>query len=253
MRHTTDNIYRYLLSTFSDIEMVGDAMRVQTHCLYADGQNVSVLVIKKSDKEWRVTDAGEGWSILRDHFLNPSPRSAAGRANKISQQTGVIYREGEWETLSFSIDQLIGSILLTANATQAWVNKMLISAPQGRSELIKEKLGKLLKMTFGEKSVEISPKLPGLNKSYEVSSLVLLPEGGKAAFEVVTPHSSSIYPAYTKFSDISHSDRKPAYMAMVLEGMNSNWKSDDLSLLRSAGADLIDIDLGLPNNLLSLR
>ncbi|WP_167541304.1 hypothetical protein [Acetobacter senegalensis] len=140
-----------------------------------------------------------------------------------------------------------------ANASQAWVEKMFAAnAVQGRAEAVEEKLHNMLKDAFGEKRIERGSRVRGLNKTYEVSTIVALPRKQYAAFEVVTPFMASIYPAYTKFSDISHADKKPALMAMALEGIDTIWKSDDLALLQSSGAILIDVDKGLPRNIAAL-
>ncbi|MBS1082363.1 hypothetical protein [Gluconobacter kondonii] len=244
------NIAELLKPVFSGVELQGDAVRIQTHCLYADGQGVGVTLFRTGAHSWMVTDSGDGWSVLRDHLMTPSPRSAARRADAIKRNFGVSYLEGEWRVECSSHDQIIGSVLLVANASQAWVEKMFAAdAVQGRAEAVEEKLHSMLKDAFGEKRIERGSRVRGLNKTYEVSTIVALPQKQYAAFEVVTPFMASIYPAYTKFSDISHADKKPAFMAMALEGIDTIWKSDDLALLESSGAILIDVDKRLPRNI----
>lgn len=247
------DVSELLSPVFSGIELQGDALRIQTHCLYADGQGVVVTLFRSGANSWVVTDAGDGWSVLRDHFITPSPRSAAKRADAIKCNLGVSYHEGEWSVECCSHDQIIGSILLVANASQAWVEKMFsANAVHGRAEVVEEKLHNMLKDAFGEKHIERGSRVRGLNKTYEVSTIVALPRNQYAAFEVVTPFMASIYPAYTKFSDISHADKKPTFMAMALEGIDTIWNSDDLALLQSSGAILIDVDKGLPRNIAAL-
>lgn len=250
---TLIDITELLKPVFSGLEFHGDAVRVQTHCLYADGQGVGVTLFRTGASSWTVTDAGEGWSILRGHLMEPSPRSAARRADAIKRNLGVAYMNGEWRVDCSTHEQIIGSVLLVANASQAWVEKMFSSdVVHARSEVVEEKLHSMLKSVFGEKRIARGSKVRGLNKSYEVSTVVSLPKKQYAAFEIVTPFMSSIYPAYTKFSDISHADSKPAFMAMALEGIDTLWKSDDLALLQSSGAILIDVDKGLPRNIAQL-
>lgn len=240
-------------SVFPNIKSNGDAIRIETHCLYADGQGVAVTLFRRSPDVWVATDAGEGWNVLRDHLLNPSPRSAARRADAIKRNMGVSYQGGEWEVECRSLNQIIGSVLLIANASQAWVEKMISAeAVHGRAEVVEEKLQNMLREVFGERRVERETKIKGLNKVYDVSTIVALKNNKFAAFEVVTPFPTSIYPAYTKFSDISHSKSKPVYMAVALEGMDRLWKSDDLALLRSSGAALVDVDYGLPSEIMHL-
>ncbi|MBS1021910.1 hypothetical protein JK207_07675 [Gluconobacter cerinus] len=247
------DIAEFLRPVFAGIEPQGDAVRIQTHCLYADGQGVCVTLFRTGANSWTVTDAGDGWSVLRDHLMTPSPRSAARRADAIKRNFGVSYLEGEWKVEGCSHDQIIGSILLVANASQAWVEKMFAAdAVHGRAEAVEEKLHKMLKDAFGEKRIARGSRIRGMNKSYEVSTIVSLPHKQYAVFEIVTPFMASVYPAYTKFSDISHAESKPAYMAMALEGMDTIWKSDDLALLQSSGAILIDVDKGLPRNIAQL-
>jgi len=238
-------------SIFPDVEYAGDTAIVHTHCLYPDGQGVSVIVHHDGASMWKVTDAGGGWGVLRDHFLSPSPRSAARRADAIAKSMGVSYHEGEWEAPRVTNEQLIGSVLLVANAAQAWVTKMMASEHHGRSEIIEEKLEASLRSAFGEKNLIKAPSIGGLNKVHELSVLVSFPGQRSAAFEVVTPYAGSIYPAYTKMSDISHNEDHPDYLGVVVESIEL-WRADDLALLRSAGTEVIDIDKGLPAKLIGL-
>ncbi|MFT8932460.1 MAG: hypothetical protein ABF976_12415 [Acetobacter syzygii] len=235
------SLREWLSPVFAEVSYSKDAATIQTHCLHPDGQSVVVLVHRVGTSRWRVTDAGNGWGVLRDHFLNPSPRSAAGRAEKIARTMGVSYHEGEWVTVAENVQQIVGSVLLIANATQAWVDKMMTETHHSRSEIIEEKLKISLYEIFGLKNTTLSPEVRGENKMHELSALVSLPNKKIAVFEVVTPHPSSIYPAYTKMMDVKSRGERPDYMEMVVEN-TEEWKSEDIALLRSASTSVIDIN-----------
>ncbi|QOF94252.1 hypothetical protein IFJ82_09840 [Novacetimonas hansenii] len=150
-----------------------------------------------------------------------------------------------------SNEQLIGSILLVANAVQAWVMKMSSTEHHGRSEIIEEKLRENLRSVFDPKKVCFSPIIPGRSKSHTLSAMVFLKDDRSAIFDVVTPFSASICPAFTKMSDIKNSETPPNFLGIVIENHEA-WRSDDLSLLRSSATDIIDINNGLPRKLVSL-
>ena len=234
-----------LSPVFSEVSYSTNTARIQTHCLHPDGQNVVVFVHRVGTARWRVTDAGSGWGVLRDHFLNPSRRSATSRAEKIARIMGVDYHEGEWTTIAENVQQIVGSVLLVANATQAWVSKMMTETHHSRSDAIEEKLKLFLYEFFGLKNTTFLPEVRGENKMHKLSALVSLPNKKIAVFEVVTPHPNSIYPAYTKMMDVKSRSERPDYMEMVVEH-TEEWKSEDIALLRSASTSVIDINEPLP-------
>lgn len=250
---TTPTYITDILSpVFSETETVGDSVRIHTHCLYPDGTGVAVSVKRAGEDAWIIDDEGGAWSVLREHFFEPSPRSAKKRSEKISADSGVHFDGVRWALSHLSHGQLVGGILSVANASQSWAIRMMGETTTRHADHIEKDLLKRLTETFGGDKIVVDPSIRGLNKTHELSASVALSNNRIAVFEVVTPYPASFYPAYTKFSDIRSAKKHPDYLEIVIDD-SPMWKAEDISLLRSVSNSVIDIRNGLPAFLSNLR
>lgn len=242
MEMTDFSLKELLASVFADVAYgsTGETALVQTHCLYPDGSNATVRIVRCGASLWKISDDYAGLDVVRNHFLNVSDRSLKIRAKKISEMTDVGYDDGEWHLTATSFEQIVGCVLGVANASQQWVGRMFGEHKTSASDIVEHKLWNSLKKVFDEKMIERSPIMVGRSKPHEMSALLTLPSRKRIAFEAVVPHPGSIYSAYTKMMDVSSGEGRPDHMKLVIDS-DAGWGSGDLALLLSAGAELWDL------------
>lgn len=242
MEMTDFSLKELLAPVFADVAYgsTGETALVQTHCLYPDGSNATVRIVRCGASLWKISDDYAGLDVVRNHFLNVSDRSLKIRAKKISEMTDVGYTDGKWHLTATGFEQIVGCALGVANASQQWVGKMFGAHKTSASEIVEHKLWNSLKNVFDEKMIERSPIMAGKSKHHEMSALLISRSRKRIAFEAVVPYPVSIYSAYTKMMDVGSGENRPDSMKLVIDS-DTGWGSEDLALLLSAGADLCDL------------
>ena len=237
------------LRDYPNRQVFGEVIVVHTHVIYDDGQGVSVEVHPSFRGTWKVSDGKGGLNVLAEHLAEPHASAATRAAQDISDRTSVSYEKGEWFMMGNSIDQVPVAIALVANASQRWVNHIFSRRHGIDIEDLDEKIFEHAVKIFGSNHVTKLGRLLGEStREYEFPAIIMLPDKRSAAFTAASPHGSSINSAYTKLMDVKASESRPSFLGVVI-GSSPKWTSADVSLLRGACDDVVEIGAALDRRL----
>jgi hypothetical protein len=213
---------------------------VSTHCLYADGQNVTVELRRRADGLWDVTDGRGGLEALSDNLIEPSTRMLTRTAKAIADQTSVSFHDGAWTLRDNTEQQIAASVILVANASQRWINGLFAKQPVYELDHIEDDIFDRLVAHFGLSKVTQNGLILGEStRPYSFSAIVHLANDRSAAFTAASPHGGSINSAYTKLMDVRCGENRPAFMGVVIRNA-SGWASEDIALIRRACDDVVE-------------
>ncbi len=225
--------------------------RVHLPVLYADGENVCIEIIE-NPHSFFVTDCGFGVENAVAQLMNVSENEIEKIGKNVSKLYGLKvskkYTKYELQERNIrteqnnkyngviylnevSLENLNGAIMLIANASQFFSQKIvsenILIEERSLRNLLDERLKKVFKDSY-DKKVKKDVEIAGRStKSYKISFVI---SGDKIRYlEPVSSNLNSISPLFLKYSDIHNED-------ISKESVVSNikrWDAPSLELIKN--------------------
>lgn len=215
---------------------------VATQCLYPGGDAVAVTVLGDQGR-FRITDHGAGHAALQAAGVD-NPGSFVRRATKLAEDRGLVFNDGQFLLDEVDAGQLGAAILLVANASQLWVQDVLIDVSRRVERDLRERVFDCAKQIFSAERVVRDMALSGEStKSYTVTQVVRLAGERLLLIEALTHHPNAIAAQYLKFADIGRAHTDWAREFVVEQ--RASWKAEDLNVLAEVSDGILDIETAL--------
>lgn len=232
--------------------------RIHLPVLYADGENVCVD-IRKNKQSFFVSDNGFGLenafaqvndikidtinriskTLSKQYGLRISQRLTEKKMKqqKISNnitENGVVFLNG------ISEEELNGAIMIIANASKLFSQKLVQESVMIQENLLREILDDKLKFIYKgsyHNKVKKDVQMTGMStRKYKVSFVI---EGyQKRLLEPVTSNTNSISPLFLKYSDIKRNNISKESIINNLQ----EWNAGSIELIKQVSNRIIEVD-----------
>lgn len=217
-----------LLNWPGPIEFDGKA-RVATQCLYGSNGSVGV-VVEGGTSEFLVHD--DGGAIDEAHGAGATVQGPQKIARPVLQPLGLAMdAHGVIRSPRVGAPDLIGTIVLVANASKEVARELLLRAKRHHRRNIRGEMARLLETKF-PKRVEYAKRIIGsTNKSHRFDYVIRLPDSRQFVLDVVLHDPNSINSAVVSHIDLERAKLKGIEQRIIYDD-DEPWSSADLSLLR---------------------
>lgn len=228
------------LRSFAEQRSIGSAVVIDTHCLFPNGDHVSIVVHHDAGKPKSiVSDGGSWWEAMNAAGFDPDANHIVRAATEAATSAGFQFAGGEFNAREVSDEELSATIIILANTVQAFVARA-VARMRPREASLDAKLLATLERRFGPPAVTHHAEVSGLSsRAYPMTALVKLSRGRVALFRTVTPYPASLYACTAAYGDIARAGSDDPRVA-VIERQEA-WPAADLALLGQTATSILDL------------
>lgn len=198
--------------SLSKADLVQGRAFIRTAVLLASGSTVVVVIEDIGGGRYRLSDIGQGFDEA-DH--QGFGRTYAAQARTVATQFGIGFDGTAFVVSGITAPQLVGATMSIANAVSRAAERTLHRAASKPKDGAVERLVDRLTRLFPRAKVEREVELRGSSEHQWNVAAMLSTDHGRAVFDFVTPHPTSIAFASTKFHDIALLEHAPLRVAVV--------------------------------------
>jgi hypothetical protein len=196
----------------SKASMLAGRAFIRTAVLFPSGSTVVVVIHDEGGGKFRISDLGQGLEEADMLGISPAFRS---QATEVAARTGIVFDGHAFLLTGAVADQLVGAVMAVANASSRALERAMVGSENRRSGAAVEKLVARLTHIFPRAVVAREVKFRGDSTHAWDFDATVTTKSGRAVFDIVTPHPTSIAFAATKFQDLARLDDAPARFAIV--------------------------------------
>ncbi len=196
----------------SKASVLGGRAFIRTAVLFPSGSTVVVGIEAEGGERYRLSDFGQGEDEAE---LLDIVNIYRHQAKEIADLSGLIFDSGAFLLIQASAGQLVGATMAIANAASRALERAMQRAEQRQRSAAANLLVERLRTIFPPPAVTRDAEIRGASTHpWHVDAMVDL-GGGRAVFDFVTPHQTSIAFATTKFHDLARLEQAPVRIAAV--------------------------------------
>ena len=240
MSETTRELVESVIGQVVKCAHETDGTIVQMPMHYPSGTRVSIRV-QFDGNTCFLSDLGN--ASREAELLGATNKLFRNQARQVAEQFGVKFDQFSFLELQVLPDEVGAAIRILAGASEKAAVMTEIKMSDQKKANDAQILVDRLSQIFGSEQVIPGAHLKGQShNSWEFDAQVELSSDQIAVLECVTGNHSSVYSAYTKFSDLSHLKKSPKRFVAI--NHNARCSEEFLNLL---GFDSRSIDLQAPN------
>jgi len=217
-----------------------DGARVETTTLLPGG-GVFAVSVRRTGDTFRVSDDGMATNALLTLMTHDLAPADYRRGREIADGAGLSFDDEAFFVGNVSSNQLQAAVAYVADAGRAWVDAVLERRSRRLERDLVHGVADRLKARFPMAHIEVEGELMGAStKTHRFDLVMSLPGGRFAAFQTVSPVSTSIAATHLKFYDLLMAHPKWPREAVVER--YSAWRADDLAVMSQVASHVRDMD-----------
>jgi len=213
----------------SKADLVQGRAFIRTSVMLPSGSTVVVVIEDIGSGRYRLSDIGQGFDEADNLGFG---RTYIAQARTVAAQFGIALEGSAFVIASAAKRQLVGATMTIANAVSRAAERTLHRSATKPKDGAVERLVDRLTRLFPRAKVEREVELRGSSEHPWSVAAMLSTDHGRAVFDFVTPHATSIAFASTKFHDIALLEGAPLRVAVVNKKEAFNYEM--LSLVSQA-------------------
>jgi hypothetical protein len=212
------------------VEVIRDAIRITTHCLYPSNGLVRVYV-RQTGSTAIVSDEHGAFNEVQSAGVGEAMKDRA--LAHLVTPLGLMISNGTVYAPGVTPDAIVGTAILVANASRAVAEWIYDHFRVKRERDFKLLLSDLLQRNF-ETIWHRKVKIPGVNKSHEFANVLAFPDGRQLLIDPVGNEPASYNSRIIANLDVK-ARQDPLIEQRIVYDDAEKWSPDNLNLL-SMGA-----------------